>query len=373
MQSGQIRRVGNCWMVRYYEDVIEDGEVVRRRIAKKIATYGSQYRSKADVAPLVKQLLAPINAGMARPQSADLLLEFIEDVYLPSCKTRLRPSTQKCYNDSFKILKPFIKAQVRLCDFRTVDADKLLKDACAGKQRAHTTHRNLKSFLSGVFTQAKRMGAVTENPVRDAEIPRGKAKQGRAAYTLDEISAMLKVLPEPSRTVVLTAALTGLRLSELKGLRWEDFDGDSVLIQRAVWQGQVSDTKTLASKAYVPVVPQLIEALEEHKARNSGTGYVFHGGTGNPLRMENLFRDQMTKPLSEAKVDWRGWHPFRYGVATTLRSLGVDMKLIQQILRHSDQRVTMEIYTKPTMNETAHAMAKLEKALNKKLSRKKIS
>jgi integrase len=267
----------------------------------------------------------------------------------------------------FKLLKPHL-GTVTMHRFRTPEADKLLKDATADKQRAHTTHRNLKTFLSSAFKYAKRIGIVNENPVRDIEIPRGKPKGDRPAYTLDEVAAMLKALPEPSRTVVYTAALTGLRLSELKGLRWEDFEGDSVLIQRSVWEGKVSETKTLASKAYIPIVSPLMTVLEKHRERNSGTGYVFHGGTGNPIRLENLFRREMQKPLAKAEIEWRGWHPFRYGVGTTLRALGVDIKLIQQILRHSDQRLTMDFYVKPTTVETGKAMAKLEKALQRKLA-----
>lgn len=369
MQDGQLKRVGNCWLLRYYEEVLENGKPVKRRVARKIATYGDGYRTKADVAPLVKKFLAPINARLARPQSSDTVKEYIENVYLPVCQTKLRPSTCSGYKDCFRLLKDHL-GDIRLCDFRTADADKVLRDATADKQRAHTTHRNLKSFLSGAFRHAKRTGAVTDNPVRDAEIPRGKPKATRPAYSLDEVSAMLKVLPEPSRTVVLTAALTGLRKSELKGLRWEDFDGDTLLIQRAVWQGKVNDTKTLASKSLIPVVPELLDALEEHRARAKGTGYVFEGSTGNPLRLENLYRDQMCEPLEKAKLNWRGWHPFRYGVGTTLRALGVDIKLIQQILRHSDQRLTAEFYVKPTQDETRRAMVKLERALGRKLARK---
>lgn len=370
MQSGQIKRVGNCWLLRYYEEVLEDGKVVKRRKARKLATYGDGCKTKADAEKLAKEFLKPINAQTARPQSSDTVLNFLENVFLPLCKGKLRPSTCKGYNEMFKMVRPHLGAGMRLCDFRTPEANRLLKDATADKQRAHTTHRNLKTFLSSAFTHAKRTGAVNENPMRDAEIPRGKPKGKKEPYSLDEISTMLEVLPEPSRTVVFADALSGLRLSELKGLRWEDFDGDSVLIQRGVWNGHVSETKTLASNAYVPVVPQLIEALAEHKARNSGTGYVFHGSTGNPLRMENLYRDQMKKPLKEAGIKWRGWHPFRYGVGTTLHSLGVDTKLIQLILRHSDQKLTMNLYVKPPMDETRRAMGKLERALGKSLKRK---
>lgn len=368
-QRGRIFRKGSSWFLMYRTPVAEGGERRMKQVVKKLAPCSDQYRSVSSVQELAEEILGPINAGTARPESTQTVKAFLEH-YLTVCETKLRLSTCVGYRQMFKLVEPHLTDDMELRNFHTPEADKLIKDATSDKQRAHTTHRNLKSFLSGAFRYAKRTGAIHENPVRDTEIPRGKPKQERAAYTLAEISGMLKVLPEPARTVVLTAALTGMRLCELKGLRWEDFDGDSVLIQRSVVHGQVSETKTLASKAFVPVVPQLVEALAEHRKRDSGKGYVFHGRNGNPLRMENMLRNEMKEPLKKAGVTWRGWHPFRYGVGTTLRALGVDIKLIQQILRHSDQRLTMDFYVKPTLDETRKALSKLQGALDKKLARK---
>ncbi len=370
MQRGQIKRVGKCWLLRYWEPVVENGQVTKRRVAKKLATYSDQYRTEASVRPLVEAILAPINARTARPESTDTVAHFLEHVYLPHCAETLRPSTVKGYRDMWKLVEPHFGI-MRLRDFRTSDADRVLRAVANSKARAHTTLRNVKSFLSGVFRFAKRTDAISENPVRDAVVPRGKPKGERPAYTLDEIAAMLKVLPEPARTVVVVAALTGLRLSELKGLRWEDFtDDETVKIERAVWNGKVSETKTLTSKAAVPVVPYLIAALEEHKARNSGTGYVFHGATGQPLRMENIFQRDMAPAVAKAGIEWRGWHPFRYGVGTLLHSLGTPDKVIQSILRHANVSTTLGFYVKPVAKESRAAMQKLERALGKTLGKR---
>jgi integrase len=366
-QRGRIHRNKSSWFLTYREPRIENGKRVMRQVVKKLAPCNDQYRTEKSVRHFAEEILGPINARTVRPESTQSLVDFL-DHYLAHCHTHLRPCTVKGYGDMFKLVKPHL-GDLTLREFRTPEADKLMRDATAAKQRAHTTHRNIKSFLSGAFKYAKRTGAVNENPIRDVEIPRGLPKKPRPAYTLDEISAMLNVLPEPSRTVVLVAGLTGLRLSELKGLRWEDFDGDTVMIQRSVWSGIVSETKTLSSKAAVPVVPQVREALAEHRKRNPGTEFVFQGSTGKPIYMESTFRDQMRKPLKAAKIAWRGWHPFRYGVGTTLGQLGVDIKLIQQILRHSNSRMTSEFYIRPVAADTRKAMLKLGRALDKSQAR----
>ena len=98
-------------------------------------------------------------------------------------------------------------------------------------------------------------------------MPRGLPTGETYAYTLDEVTAMLAVLDEPARTIVLLAALSGLGAAELMGLRWEDFTGDELSIERNVWSGHVTETKTLARRAPIPVLPIVAEALEAHRKR----------------------------------------------------------------------------------------------------------
>ena len=82
-------------------------------------------------------------------------------------------------------------------------------------------------------------------------------------YSIEEIVAMLKVLPELPAKAVATAAFTGLRLGELRGLTWESYkpaqDQDSLgwlNVTRSIWRATVGDPKTTKSKAPVPVIPQ---------------------------------------------------------------------------------------------------------------------
>jgi len=368
MQTGQLKRVGNCWLLRYYEEVLENGKPVRRRVARKIATYGDRYRTKADVEPLAKEFLAPINARSARPESGDSVLEFIKNIYVPHCRGTLRPSTCKSYRDMFRLIETHLD-DIRLCDFTTHDADQLMEKVAREKKRAHTTHRNLKSFLSGAFRFAKRMNAIRDNPIRDAAIPRGRPKGDAHACTLDEINAMLTVLPEPARTLVLVAALTGLRLSEIKGLRWEDFNGSQLLVQRSVWAGHVSEPKTLSSRAAVPILPLVIEGLAKHRSRSIGGGWIFSGSSGKPLRIENTVRREIRPALDKAGLKWYGWHSLRRGLATNLYELRAPDKTVQAILRHANVSTTMAYYVKPVPSESVAAMRRLERAFKQSAAR----
>ena len=122
--------------------------------------------------------------------------------------------------------------------FRTVHGEQILAAIARDKELGRNSLKRIKSFLSGVFKQAKRLGILDHiNPVQDVSIPRAKEPDETYAYSLDEVKGMLALLGEPARTVVLTAALTGLRKGEIWGLRWEDFNGRELSVNRSIWNG----------------------------------------------------------------------------------------------------------------------------------------
>jgi integrase len=364
MQKGKIELRGNCWLLRYREPVLVDGKVVMKQTSSKLATYGDRYRTERSVRPLADEILTPINAKTAPAQSAQTLKLFIEHVYLPHVRETLKPSTAQTYKILWRVLEPHTNGDA-MADWRTSDVDALLKSVASKKVLAHNTHRKLKRFLSAVWREARRRDLVNNDPVSDAKIPRGKPTAETEAYTLDELAVMLKVLPEPGRTAVLVAGLTGLRVSEIKGLMWDDYDGQVLNVRRSVWQGHVSDTKTLTSRAAVPVVEPVREALAAHRKRTPSNSYIFAGGTGNPLRLENDLRRYMKPALEKGEIEWKGWHGFRRGVGTILNQLGVDTKTIQTILRHANVTTTETFYVKPVDAEAVKAMKKLAAAFRK--------
>jgi len=113
-------------------------------------------------------------------------------------------------------------------------------------------------------------------------IPKGKPMGHCHAYSIDEIQTMLKVLPEPARTAVLVAALTGIRHSEIRGLKWEDIVGDELYVRRSVWNTHVGDTKTGRAMPPVPLLPVLSKALKRHR-KTSHCEYIFAGRSSKPL------------------------------------------------------------------------------------------
>jgi integrase len=382
------------WFVRYRDDVLQpDGTIKHVQACRKLdVEYGGEYRTAKSVRPFVAEILAPLNCGLLNPQSTMLVSEFAERVYLPEyVEKQLRPATKKQYKDVWNNhLKPRV-GKLTLRSFRTVHGEQTLAKIAAQAKLGRSSLHHCKAFLSGCFEQAKRLGILDGiNPVQDVSIPRvPEPEEDTYAYSLSEIKTMLVPLGEPARTVVLTAALTGLRKSELRGLTWENFDGKELSVTRSGWNSTVNEPKTRRSRSPIPAVKQLAEALEMHKIRAGKLAQanlpIFQAGNGQPLNLDNLVRRVILPALSpcvvcrkqedahkpeahEFKRDdslplWHGWHAFRRGLATNLHTLGADDKTIQAILRHSNMGLTMNIYVKSVNESQVSAMDELSKNL----------
>lgn len=211
------------------------------------------------------------------------------------------------------------------------------------------------------------------NPVKLAEIP-AFAPNGAETkpYSLEEIGAMLKVLSEPSATAVATAAFTGPRLGELRGLVWESYEpapDDESLgwlnVTRSVWRNSVGDPKTATSKAPVPVIPKLAQRLDAHRKRcgDRRTGPIFASSVGHPLDLNACYQREMKDVLKRAGISWHGWHGFRRGLASNLNRPGVDDSVIQRILRHSTVATTQNHYIKTASPDAIAAMRQFSEAL----------
>ena len=293
------------------------------------------------------------------------LIRFAEDRYLPFVETHKRISTFHGYRNMWKrYLKP--RSSIVLREFKTVDGERMLESIATEHNLTSTTLAHIKAFLSGIFRYAKRQGVInSENPMRDVVLPKGKPAGETHAYSLEEMTRMLNVLPEPASTIIAVAAFTGVRKGELRGFLWENYDSEKVLISQSFWRGHVLEPKTRQSKARVPVVAQLARRLDSHRrlSGNPANGLMFPGPAGKSVNLDALAADMIIPLVTKAGIQWHGWHAFRRGLATNLHQLGVSDKTIQRILRHANVGVTQSCYIKTADFEVAEAMQEFEGSL----------
>jgi integrase len=375
-QKGYLYKKGNLWLLRYYDDQVQpDGSLHRIQKAHKLAEAIRDYRTKKAARVLADEFLAPLNDGRATPQSTMTLTHFVEGTYLPSVQTHKRISTFHGYRNMWK---GYLKrhGDITLRDFTTADGERVLGLIADTNDLTSTTLRHVKAFLSGVFRHAKRLGVIhSENPMRDVLIPKARTAGDTYAYSLEEIWQMLNILPEPAATIVAAASFTGARKGELRGFLWEDYDGEQIRISQSYWRGHVQEPKTRKSKAPVPIIAQLSERLNLHRAlsENPARGLMFTSAERKPMNLDALAADVIRPTLQAQGLQWYGWHAFRRGLATNLHRLRVQDEIIQRILRHSNVAVTQACYIKTADADVVAAMRSLENAPNMHLESLKSS
>jgi integrase len=220
----------------------------------------------------------------------------------------------------------------------------------------------------------------TENPMRDTSAPGKPERFVGDAYTMLKIQRMSEAVARVDMkafAVISVAAFAGLRMPEVRGRRWADYD-DSLTIRRSVWRAKVGEPKNVASAASVPVIPVPKEILDDYRQRVVASGkhyglndYIFAGQRrGAPLNLANLARRLIVPELPNTAADnqgpavtWEGWHAFRRARATNLFSCGLPARIIQQILRHSNVSTTLSIYIQPPSDEARTALLKIENSL----------
>jgi len=247
---------------------------------------------------------------------------------------------------------------------------------------APKTVRNVVTFLHSVFEHAIDRGWASQNPVRRASRPKrrraGDANPDLQFLTVPELEAVLRAIPdeavvrEPAptrrgragsappvppdvlgpviRVVILTAAMTGLRQSELLGLRWRDVDWTAQRIRvRNAWvRGEHSrDGKSdLSTRRSVPMSDRLARELDRWSQRTvygSDDDLVFaHPQSGGPLDRTKLSR-RFKQACADAGVRAVRFHDLRHTFATRLAASGQSMRAIQEFLGHADSKTT-QIY-----------------------------
>ena len=190
----------------------------------------------------------------------------------------LRPSTVAGYRYVWSIhLKPGLSAlNLKMREFRTVHGQRLLASI---EGVSHERLLRVRAVLSGVFAHAIRNGVLDGvNPMHAVKVPGRPTHFRGAAYTLSEIDDMLMgALSGVSHVAVAVAAFTGLRLGEIRGLRWGDYDGEKIFVRRAVWETHVGATKTAESEGAVPVIPGLRKILDSFRNGAKDDAYIFAG------------------------------------------------------------------------------------------------
>jgi integrase len=386
-QHGTIKRIGRSWYGRWREDVIEKGQIVRKQRVEKLCDVDDRYRTKGDVSPLLAEKLQALNEGRTDARSSLTLATFVAEFYDPYARQNFKPSTVHGYSKLWNDALCARVGQIRLRDFKTVDAANLLTAlACTGWGRRSLQHA--KSLLSGIFTYAKNLGVLDgTNPVQGTIIPRRAAPPPEThASTPEEVIAILELLKTAkgldtrqrvqSQVAISLMFFAGLRPGEARGASWEDYNGKTLSVRRSVWRTHTTPPKTPSAAKPVPVIEPLRDLLAQLRAidGNPCNGLILRGVSGKPLNLDMLAKRVIRPALRNAEnysstdakpIDWHGYYAFRRGIATLTSSVARDPMAAKGLLRHSSVSTTLSHYIKDVPEVTENAMALVEELFAK--------
>lgn len=265
----------------------------------------------------------------------------------------------------------------------TVPSVREFEDRLRAEGRSPAMTKKVLTSLGSILSDAAERGLATRNPVRDIRGTR-KGRDRRAERrqrrrlevgvdipTRDEVKALLAALDANWRPLLITAVFTGMRSSELRGLRWQDVDfkrGEIAVTQRADEFGEIGPPKSEAGSRAIPVPPLVINALREHRLkRGAADGLVFANPEGAPRSHTNIIEKGLKPAMLRAgvtapgsKLDdagravpvpkYTGLHALRHFYASWLINrkedggLGLPAKMVQERLGHASITMTYDVY-----------------------------
>lgn len=265
---------------------------------------------------------------------------------------------------------------------------------------------NIQTILHPVFTSAVRDGIIRINPTDNviAEIKKSHnwEKPKRHPLTIPQQNRFIDFV-STSKTykhwmpLITTLLGTGGRIGEILGLRWDDCDFNSNIIDinhNLIYRVQetghceyhITTPKTKAGERIIPMFGDVKETLIREYERQSEDGFntftvdgytnfIFRNRFDEPLNphvvnraLERMIRDANMIEEEVAKIENRepvllphfSCHHLRHTFCTRLCENEKNIKVIQEIMGHKNIETTMDVYNEATKEKKMESFASLE-------------
>jgi len=236
---------------------------------------------------------------------------------------------------------------------------------------ARSSCAKIRNLMSVVFNHGIRHEICDRNPI---QLVRQSAKRKAVPVILSasEVQKLLGVLGIRERTLVLLAFGTGLRMSELFGLKWNDIDfrRNEISVTRSIVFQVVGPCKTEASQKPVPLDSRLAEALKvwrDYTKYSKADDWVFASPAARgkrPYWGQCLMRTIIRPAAAKIGITQRiGLHTSRHTYSSLLKANKTDIKVTQELLRHASSRVTLDTYTQAVTVQKRRAQSSVIRLL----------
>jgi len=331
-----------------------------RRRAKQFPT-----RKAAD--GYLVTVRSDLRQGRHVAPGASITVELAGELWIERAeRDRLVRSTVRQYRQHLKHhIVPAI-GSVKLTDLTAPRVYEFVDDMLRTTSRA-TTRKVLTSLVS-IAEEAVRRGLASHNSARGAKVAKTSAEEREGDVVImpskDELRAILSGADGRWRPLIVTATFTGMRGSEIRGVKWPDVDLREGVIhvrRRVDLWGTFGPPKSKAGKRDIPLAPLVISELRRWRLAcpKGELDLVFPSPAGDVLSHACILKDGFyplqlaagitrfvdsedgSEPMARAKY---GLHALRHAAAALFIEQGFSPKRIQTILGHASIKMTYDVY-----------------------------
>ena len=239
------------------------------------------------------------------------------------------------------------------------------------------------AIFRSVLNYAMLNDYITQNVADIVPVPRKTGKKSVAKkIDLNKANEIIKVFEnEELQPVVRMTLMYGFRRSELLGLKWSavDFDANKIYVEHTIVKYTSiiaeDDTKTDESEAGLPLYDDARELLLEVKAQQEEyrklfgkeyieNDYIFKHPDGTLYRPDSLTRS-FQRVLKRKGCEVIRFHDLRHATASILYAQDWKPVELAQLMRHSNMRTTLQIYTHLSDDQMAESCKSLNGLFSK--------
>ncbi|HEP2851155.1 TPA: tyrosine-type recombinase/integrase [Streptococcus pyogenes] len=301
-----------------------------------------------------RETLISLQAELDKPKSS-MTFGALTDQWLKEYEKTVQCSTYlKTERNINKHILPKLD-KVKIGDINPLLIQRLTEEWCNDLKYGG----KILGLVRNILNLAVRYGYINNNPALPITPPKIKRrrKMNNNFYTLDQLKQFLELVEKTDNIEKIALfrllAFTGIRKGELLALTWDDLNGNTLSINKAVTRTQVGleidVTKTKSSDRLISLDDETLEILLELHETFPTSTLMFQSESGG-IMTPSLPRKWLLQIIKGTDLPQITIHGFRHTHASLLFESGLSLKQVQHRLGHGDLQTTMNVYTHITQS-----------------------
>lgn len=393
LRDGELQRKDGKYEYRYTDSKGGRHSVYSWRLVETDKTPTGK-KAQLPLREIEKNIQKDLHDGIDFSRADKITLNEYYDEFI-ALKKNLKPTTLETYKRSYDLHVRDGLGKKKLSSIKYTDIKKLYLSFLDGNSEGHGIVTSVHTVLSQVYKAAIRDEIVRNNHPSSAYTEISQCLKSRAkkrhALTLAEQESFLNFIRKTPRynrwnPLFTTLVGTGMRFGEAAGLTWDDVDFKENVIyvrrnlQRTYYDESkifMSTPKSKAGERIIPMFNEVKTVLAEEKMRqiqeglnnvevDGHVGLVFIGKKGKPLLNNGVNHMLLTivklhnKMVKDVVLPEFSVHVLRHTFCTRMCENEVNVKILQEIMGHSDITMTMNVYAEATKDKKREVFKELE-------------